>query len=193
MSYQGQDPNQPPPYGSGYTPPSSGEPYGQYGQGQPGSYQQPGYQPPPYGQQQYGYQQPYGTPPVPSPLGPTSINMDPKVSAGLSYLLGLVGGIVFFVIEKQNRFVRFHAMQSILFQAALTVLFFVVFILQIILFATGSSALAVLGLLFTCLWVLLPLAATVVWIIAMVFAFQGKDFKIPLIGDYAQRFANPAM
>src|SRR6266536_3408205 len=145
---QGQDPNQPSQYG-GYTPPPSQpqptDPYSgpqagqqagygqqggygqqqsgqQYGGYQPpqGGYQQPGYQPP-----QGGYQQgPYGAPPsgAQSPLGPSSMGMQPNVAAGLSYVLGWVTGLIFFLIEKQNRFVRFHAMQSILFFGGLTVL-----------------------------------------------------------------------
>src|SRR5436853_7023740 len=130
---QGQDPNQPSQYG-GYSPPQQPQPqptdpysgqqpgYGQqsgYGQ-QPGG-QQPGYGQQPGGQQygnyqQGGYQQgPYGVPPggAQSPLGPTSMGMQPNVEAGLSYVFFWVTGLIFFLMEKQNRFVRFHAMQSI--------------------------------------------------------------------------------
>src|SRR5213078_1778870 len=138
---QGQDPNQPGQYG-GYTPPPSQpqptDPYsgpqagqqagygqqGGYGQQQSGQqyggYQQPGYRPP-----QGGYQQgPYGAPPsgAQSPLGPSSMGMQPNVAAGLSYVFGWVTGLIFFLVEKQNRFVRFHAMQSILFFGGLTVI-----------------------------------------------------------------------
>src|SRR5881398_1638733 len=115
---QGQDPNQPNQYGGGYAPPQQGAPYsGQlYGQQQP------------YGQQPYG-QQPYGAPPAgnASPLGPSSIGMDPKVAAGLSYLVGIIG-LIFFFIEKQNRFVRFHALQAILLGVSATVLYIVLVI-----------------------------------------------------------------
>ncbi|HEY0752940.1 MAG TPA: hypothetical protein VGD98_03095, partial [Ktedonobacteraceae bacterium] len=151
----GQDPNQPysnpygqqpPPQG---VPPQGGEYYQGYSQQPPsgnqppqGGYQQPpsgyqqpqsGYQQPPYGQPAPGYQQPpYGQPGqqgvynTGNPLGPTTINMEPNIAAGLSYIGAWVTGLIFLLIEKQNRFVRFHAMQSILIFATLTLLTIVV-------------------------------------------------------------------
>lgn len=111
------------------------------------------------------------------------MDMSPNVAAGLSYVLGWVTGLIFFLMEKQNRFVRFHAMQSILFSGGISVIGVVLNILVSIL----PSALAVaLG----CLWVLVCLAALVVWIILMVNAFQGKDFKLPVISEYAEKYAN---
>ena len=50
------------------------------------------------------------------------MGMQPNIEAGLSYVLGWVTGLIFFLMEKQNRFVRFHAMQSILFFGGLTVI-----------------------------------------------------------------------
>ena len=206
---QGQDPNQPvQPEGyqqqSGYQPgnePQQGGYQGSYQQQpgyQPGGYQQggyqqqPGYQPGGY-QQQQNYQQPYGTPftTTTNPNGPTSMGMDANVAAGLSYLFSIVGGLIFYFGEKQNRFVRFHAMQSILFNAFWIVLFIVLFTVQSLLYAT--VILIPLGIVFTCLTFLLPLALLVVWIVLMVYAFQGKYFKLPVIGDYAEKYAAPTI
>jgi uncharacterized membrane protein len=197
---QGQDPNQPGQPG-GYQPGGDPQPgsYQQQGGYQPGGYQQqsgyqqqPGYQPGGY-QQQPGYQQPYGTPfsAIPNPNGPTSMGMDANVAAGLSYLFSIVGGLIFYFGEKQNRFVRFHAMQSILFNAFWIVLFIVLFTVQSFLYA--SVILIPLGFVFTCLTILLPLALLAVWIVLMVYAFQGKYFKLPVIGDYAEKYAAPTM
>jgi len=203
---QGQDPNQPGQPG-GYQPGGNPQPGGYQQQGgyqpggdpQPGAYQQqsgyqqqPGYQPGGY-QQQPGYQQPYGTPSsaIPNPNGPTSMGMDANVAAGLSYLFSIVGGLIFYFGEKQNRFVRFHAMQSILFNAFWIVLFIVLFTVQSFLYA--SVILIPLGFVFTCLTILLPLALLAVWIVLMVYAFQGKYFKLPVIGDYAEKYAAPTM
>lgn len=194
---QGQDPNQPYPYGGGYTPPQQGAPYSGQQYGQQGGYQQGSYgQQQPYGQQPYGgYQQPYGTPPAGnvSPLGPSSIGIDPKVSAGLCYLvaitgLGIILPLIFFFIEKQNRFVRFHALQSVLLHAAAIILYVILFVLFFgIAVAANSGALATL---FTCLFGLLGIALFVGWLIGMINAFQGKYFKLPLIGDFADRWSN---
>jgi uncharacterized membrane protein len=186
---QGQDPNQPA-QPEGY--PQQGAYQGGYQQ-QPG-YQQGSYQQQPGGyQQQTNYQQPYGTPymATPNPNGPTSMGMDANVEAGLSYLFSIVGGLIFYFGEKQNRFVRFHAMQSILFNVFWIVLFIVLFTVQSLLYA--SVILIPLGFVFTCLTILLPLALLVVWIVLMVYAFQGKYFKLPVIGDYAEKYAAPTM
>ena len=191
---QGQDPNQPGQPG-GYQPGGDPQPgsYQQQGGYQPGGYQQQsGYQQQP-GYQAGGYQQPYGTPSsaIPNPNGPTSMGMDANVAAGLSYLFSIVGGLIFYFGEKQNRFVRFHAMQSILFNAFWIVLFIVLFTVQSFLYA--SVILIPLGFVFTCLTILLPLALLAVWIVLMVYAFQGKYFKLPVIGDYAEKYAAPTM
>ena len=213
---QGQDPNQQSQYGGGYggygeqpqQPPqptdpysqqgpygqSGGQPdygqsaqqgyqqqgYGQQGYQQPGYGQQQGYQQPSYGQQQYGgFQQPYGA----SPLGGSTMGMDPKTAAGLSYLGIWITGIIFFLMEKQNRFVRFHAMQSILFFGGISVLDF---ILRIAVDVTPGF----LSLGLACLSGLIGLGAFVGWIVLMINAFQGRYFKLPVVGDYAERYAN---
>lgn len=195
---QGQDPNQPSQYGgygssSGYNPPpqptdpysGSQSGYGQQGGYQQGeSYQQGGYgQQQPYGQQQYSsYQQPYGGAGA-GQYGPSTMQMEPKTAAGLSYLLGWITGIIFFVLEKQNRFVRFHAMQSILFFGGLSVLSIV---LQVV---TGLN-IPFISFLTLCVNGLLGIVGLVGWIVLLINGFQGKYFKLPVIGDYAEKYAN---
>jgi uncharacterized membrane protein len=196
---QGQDPNQPgsypnpnqpSQYGAPTPPPPANDPYSAQ---QQGGYQQAPYQQPPvYGQQQYGgYQQPYGTPPMggaAGAMGPTSMGMQANVAAGLSYVAGWITGLIFFFGEKQNRFVRFNAMQSILLYAALTVVYIVIDVLTT---ALAFSGLGILLLLFGLVIWLVGLGAFVLWIILMINAFQGKYIKLPIIGDYAEKFANP--
>ena len=198
---QGQDPNQGSQYGGGYAPPPqptdpySGQQqpgYGQPGYQQPG-YGQPGYQQPGYGQpgyQQPNYQQPgpgfqqqpYTAPGGTSQYGPSSMNIDPKLAMGLSYLGGWVTGLIFFLLEKQNRQVRFHAMQSILFFGSLTVL-------NILISFAGSAGVPFLGLLGFAVGII----GFVGWIVLLINGFQGKYFKLPLVGDYAERYANQGM
>jgi uncharacterized membrane protein len=196
----GQDPNQPQ-YPGGYPPQGSYPPPPQYppntGYQQPPQYQQ---QQPPYGQPQQPYgqpQQPYGQPqqpygqPAPGvyntnhPNGATSLNLDPNTAAGLSYILGWITGLIFFLVEKQNRFVRFNAMQSIVLYGAVTILYIVLTILSTAL----SFVIPLLGCLFSILFLVLGVGALVLWIICLINAFQGKIFKIPFIGDYAERWS----
>jgi uncharacterized membrane protein len=107
-------------------------------------------------------------------LGPTSLGMKPNVAALLSYLAGILTGIIFYLLEKENKYVRFHAMQSIL-----TFGFF--FVLNIVL-----GFIPVVG------WSLIPLVGVVqliVWIILMVKAYKGEHFKLPVVGDMAEKNA----
>ena len=107
-------------------------------------------------------------------LGSTSLNMKPNVAALLSYLAGLLTGIIFFLLEKENKFVRFHALQSI-------ITFGGFFVLNII-----------LGFIPAIGWSLMPLIGVVqlvVWIILMVKAYNGELFKLPVVGDIAEKNA----
>jgi len=104
--------------------------------------------------------------------GKCSNGLQANVAALLSYLLGVITGIIFFVIEKDNKFVRFHAMQSIITFGGL-------FVLHVIL-----AFIPVIG------WVLSPIIAVmalILWIVLMVKAYQGEGFKLPVIGDLAQK------
>ena len=165
----------------GYGQPGYGQqqPYGQpgYGQQQPGGYQAPN-----YGQQQaYGQQQYMGANPA-AAGGASTMDIQPNVAALLSYLFGAIGGLIFFLMEKRNRFVRFHAMQSILTTAGIVVVEIVLSILDRLPLIQFVSA-CIISPLFA-------IGVLVLWIVLMVQAFQGKMFKLPIIGDYAERYAN---
>jgi len=102
----------------------------------------------------------------------TSSGMDQNVAGLLCYVAGWITGLIFFLIEKENRFVRFHAMQSIITFGSLTVLFIV------------------LGMIPFLNLVLVPILAIlqlILWIVLMVKAYQGQLFKLPVIGDMAEK------
>src|ERR1051325_7645208 len=91
----------------------------------------------------------------PAQVGKSSTGLDENIAALLSYVFGWVSGLIFFLIEKDSRLVRFHAMQSILLNAAALVVGFLlwfVWVIAAIIFAQVSDVLAslvslVLGLL----------------------------------------------
>ena len=90
-----------------------------------------------------------------------------NTAAALSYVLGWLTGIVFLLIEKDS-FVRFHAMQSVITFGALTVI----------------AIIPVIG------WVLSPLVMIlgfVLWLVLIFKAYQGEEFKLPVIGDFAKK------
>jgi uncharacterized membrane protein len=104
--------------------------------------------------------------------GKCSNGMQANLAALLSYLLGFITGIIFYIIEKDNKFVRFHAMQSI-------ITFVAFFVLSMIL-----AFIPVIG------WVFIPIVNIVIliiWIILMIKAYQGENFKLPIIGDIAEK------
>ena len=105
-------------------------------------------------------------------LGKTSIGMQSNLAALLSYLLGFISGIVFYVLEKENKFVRFHAMQSIIVFGFLFVLGMFLAFLPIIGWVLGYV-----------LWVI----EFILWIILMVKAYNGEMFKLPVVGDLAEK------
>ena len=105
-------------------------------------------------------------------LGKTSTGMQANVAALLSYLLWFITGIVFFLTEKENKFVRFHAMQSI-------IIFGFLFVIGLIL-----PFIPILG------WIFLPIlwiAEIVIWIVLMIKAYQGEYFKLPIAGEMAEK------
>ena len=116
------------------------------------------------------------------------MGLDANVAAGLSYLLSLVGGLIFYFGEKYNHFVRFSAMQSIIFSVSTIALVFVLFILQVIF--TATIFLSPLAFALFCLTFLLIFAGAAVHLILAVFAFQGKTMRLPVIATYADKYAS---
>jgi uncharacterized membrane protein len=101
----------------------------------------------------------------------TSIGLDANLAAALSYLVGFVSGIVVLVLEKDNRFVRFHALQSVLAFGAITLLWVLL------------NAVPLLGFLLGVL-IIIP-GSAVVWLLMMFKAYQGEEFKLPIVGAIA--------
>ena len=101
----------------------------------------------------------------------TSTGLDANVAAALSYLVGFVTGLIFLLVEKENKFVRFHAMQS-------TLVFIGIVLVDILL-----QIIPLLGALVV-LFVVIPLSA-VLWLFLMYKAYQGEEFKLPLVGQMA--------
>ena len=106
--------------------------------------------------------------------GKSSLGVEANIAALLSYLLGLISGVIVYAIEKESRFVRFHAMQSILVFASFFVLGIILKILPLI----GWPLLMLLGMV-----------EVVLWIILMIKAYKGEYFKLPFAGNFAERKA----
>ena len=103
----------------------------------------------------------------------TSLGLDENVEAALSYVLGFLTGIVFYLLEKESKFVRFHAMQSIIVFLSIAVLQKVLIFIPFF----GWMVSWFLGLLGFALWIVL-----------IIKAYQGEGFRVPIAGDFAERY-----
>lgn len=95
-----------------------------------------------------------------------------NIAGALAYFLGPVTGILFLLIEKENKFIRFHAMQS-------TLTFGGIFVLNIVL-----GFIPILG------WIagsLMSLVSLILWVFLMYKAFNNEEFELPVIGDLARK------
>jgi uncharacterized membrane protein len=111
----------------------------------------------------------------------TSVGLRQNVAAMLSYAGGWASGIAFLLLEHENRTIRFHAMQSVL-SAGLIHLVSVVggFVLSLVP-GTRSDAMSIAWIVFG--------IGVVLWIVLMSAAYRGIRFKLPLIGNLAQKVA----
>ena len=132
-------------------------------------------------------------PPVQTEEAKSSTGLDENIAALLSYVFGWVSGLIFFLIEKDSRLVRFHAMQSLLFNVLVGVIAIVLWIaLFIVFFVVGyiSGALAtLLSLVSVLIWLVFGLVILAGWVFCLVKAFQGQYFKLPVIGNFAEKFS----
>lgn len=108
--------------------------------------------------------------------GKTSMGLEPNLAGLLCYVLGWVTGLIFFILEKENQFVRFHAMQSIVTFGALTVVSIILSFIPFIGWILG--------------W-LLSVLGFILWIILMIKAYQGQRYKLPWAGNFAEKQVGP--
>jgi uncharacterized membrane protein len=107
-------------------------------------------------------------------MAKTSTGLEENIAGLLCYVLGWISGLVFFLIEKENKFVRFHALQSIIVFGVLSLASFILGWIPII----G-------GFIKWIIWVL----ALILWIVLMVKAYKGEKYKLPWAGNLAEKNA----
>ena len=107
-------------------------------------------------------------------MQPSSTGLPANIAGLLCYLLGWVSGLVFYLIEKESDFVKYHATQSVIVFGTLT------------LASIATGAVPFIGVL---LAPLLSLLAFALWIILMIKAFQRTRYKLPWAGDLAEKYA----
>ena len=131
--------------------------------------------------------------------GKSALGLDGNLAAALGYPIGILA-LICLVMEKENRFVKFHAWQAILLYAAWIVVWIALVVLSIILGVIGIAASAagsagsalgsIIGLLWTIVWLVIFVGGLIAVILAAVKAYGGNYFKLPIIGNMAEKFAN---
>jgi uncharacterized membrane protein len=120
--------------------------------------------------------------------GQTSLGMAPNVAGLLCYVpccIGLVFSIVAVIVEKGNRFVRFHAFQSLLLHAVAIVLGLGLNVVQIGLSAVNLGA---VGLLLSLVGMVVGVAFLAMAVFMMIKANGGEEFELPVIGPMARQW-----
>ncbi|WP_419095501.1 DUF4870 domain-containing protein [Alkalihalobacterium alkalicellulosilyticum] len=102
----------------------------------------------------------------------TSTGLDENIGGLLAYVLGFVSGIVFLLIEKENQFIRFHALQSIIVFGSLAIVNFVLGFIPIVSLLSG---------------IIIPLIIFVLWVVLIFKAYKGEKYKLPIAGDIAEQ------
>jgi len=113
---------------------------------------------------------------------PNQSGLSDNAAGGLAYIT-VIPAIIFLIVEpfNKNSFVRFHSWQSIFLAVAW-------FVADIVLIVLGH--IPVVNMVSWILWPLVALLFVILWIVCLINAFNGKRFKIPLIGDFAEKQAN---
>ena len=97
-----------------------------------------------------------------------STNLPKNTTAALCYVLGWITGLIFLLVEKEDKTIRFHALQSIGAFGALTIL----------------NMVPLVG------WILTPfimLGGFILWLILIVKTYQGEKVKLPIVGEWAEK------
>jgi len=125
--------------------------------------------------------------------------IDGNIAAAIGYPIGVIA-IICLIMDKENRFVKFHALQSILWHVtiivvgiALLIVFFIIgIILGVAASAAGSSAgggiAGLFGLLSFLIWIAILIGYVGGLIMAAVKAYQGEKFMLPMIGAMADKW-----
>ena len=131
--------------------------------------------------------------------GKSALGLDGNIAAALGYPIGIIA-IICLIMEKENRFVRFHALQSILLHVAFVVLAIALWFIGFILLIAGAAARTasnsggavgeIMGMLMGLIWLVIVIAYIAGLIFAAVKAYGGNMFKLPIIGNMAEKWTS---
>jgi len=116
----------------------------------------------------------------------TTMNLEENVASALCYVLTWITGIIFYFLEKENKTVRFHAMQSILTFLPLMIIGYILGWIGAPSIGWGYSYNPGIPALIWLSWVIYAVTF-ILWLILIIKAYQGEKFKLPVVGDIAEK------
>ena len=128
--------------------------------------------------------------------GKSALGLDGNLAAALGYPIGILA-LISLIMEKENRFVRFHAMQALLLFAAAIVVMIALWVIGAILVVAGIAASAatnsgafggLVGMLLGLVWLVFSIAMIAAIIMGAVKAYGGVEYKLPVIGNMAENW-----
>ncbi|MBV9230481.1 MAG: hypothetical protein JOZ18_14325 [Chloroflexi bacterium] len=112
---------------------------------------------------------------------------DPRFVAVLCYSLGWFSGLLFAIFTRENRYIRYHALQSLAFFGGINLLDIA---LMIVGFGLGRFHLFLPGFVIFGSFMLLNIIAFVGWLVSITQAYRGTYYRLPLVGDFVARTFN---
>ncbi|HNP89015.1 MAG: Chloroplast import component protein (Tic20) [Microgenomates group bacterium ADurb.Bin219] len=106
----------------------------------------------------------------------TSLGLPKNTTAALAYSLGWVTGLVVYFVEKNDKSLRFHALQSIILFGAIHLLSYVT--APVFYFSFG---------LFSVVYRIISLAVVALWVFLLVKTYRGEKIKLPVIGNFVEK------
>ncbi len=133
--------------------------------------------------------------------GKTALGLDNNIGALICYVGNIlcgIGGLIYSIIvvaqDKTNKVPRFHAFQSILMSVASIIIGIVIgipmYVLMIGAALAQSGILSLIGMLFGLIFIVYMLAFLFFWVMSAIKAFNGEVYKVPVIGNLAEKWAN---
>jgi uncharacterized membrane protein len=114
----------------------------------------------------------------------SSTGLEPRTASALAYLAGPLSGALILFAESTNPDVRFHAWQSIVGLGGLGLAVVASYLLAFVALFVSATAVSLMVGVATVIWI----ALAIVWVLCLWKAWSGERWKLPLVGDYAERF-----
>ena len=117
---------------------------------------------------------------------PSSTGLPPNTAAALSYLAWWLSGLLFFLVERENRFVKFHAAQALVGLGAIWAAGLTLWVFAFAALFISAAVFKILLYLAYAVW----LIGMIAWAICLVKAWQGEEYELPWAGRLARKLSN---